>query len=185
MICLEGNIGAGKSEVLKILKEKEFLVKSEPVEKWTLLDKFYKDPEIYAFPLQLQILASYADANQNIIYERSAFSGLKVFSELLYDSLMITKHQYDLLTLCTLDMIHTEPKIIIYLDLDSEECLARIRKRDRKGEENITLEYLEKISKKYEIFLHDMKDVDVKIIRIQCKDLTPTEISEKVVHYLQ
>jgi deoxyadenosine/deoxycytidine kinase len=184
MICVEGNIGAGKSEVLKLLQKRGLKVKLEPTDKWTLLEKFYKDSN-YAFSLQLQILTSYADANEDILYERSAFSALKVFSDLLHDSGQITKHQYDLLTLCTMDMIHKEPSLIIYLQLDEKECLQRIQKRNREGEDAITLEYLENISKKYEKFLKDMEDVEVKILNINVKDLTTEEVCDLILDYLK
>ena len=87
IISIEGNIGAGKSTLVKFLKEKlkdfratkfpkgfgrkdqylEFVWLDEPVEEWesiqdmdgvTMLEKFYKDKERYSFPFQMMAYIS-------------------------------------------------------------------------------------------------------------------------------
>lgn len=57
-IVIEGNIGAGKTSLASMIAE-EFNAKLilEQFEENSFLPKFYKDPDKYAFPLELSFLA--------------------------------------------------------------------------------------------------------------------------------
>ena len=85
IISIEGNIGSGKSTVLKALQddEAEFLLSNnivvvpEPVEKWeqlkdpndgqSILTKFYKEPKRYAFLLQIFIIETMIETIETAI----------------------------------------------------------------------------------------------------------------------
>jgi len=43
-----------------------------------------------------------------------------------------------------------KPDILIYIQSNPENCLKRIKIRGRESEQNITLEYLQKVHNKYE-----------------------------------
>ena len=86
-IIIEGNIGAGKSTVLNILKQNLdiFKIIEEPVTKWTnidgvnLLKNFYQEPKKWAFPLQVWISATMIEAHNEMtkkpvkVMERSMY----------------------------------------------------------------------------------------------------------------
>ena len=55
---IDGIIGAGKSTVLKLLRQNNICLE-EPVADWgELLENFYEDINRYAYPFQLQVLLS-------------------------------------------------------------------------------------------------------------------------------
>jgi deoxyadenosine/deoxycytidine kinase len=146
MISIEGNVGVGKSTVLKIL-EKDARVREEQVEAWTLLAPFYQDRSL-AFFFQLQILASFADAKCDYL-ERSPQSAL-LFTKILFDDKNLTLFEYELLKIVASKLF--KPKQHIYLRLDAKICLERIKNRRREGEDLISLPYLEKIEKEHDAF---------------------------------
>ena len=62
-ICLLGNIGCGKSSILKKMSGyREMVTRDEPMKKWenfyeeNLLQLFYDDPARWAFVFQTQVL---------------------------------------------------------------------------------------------------------------------------------
>jgi deoxyadenosine/deoxycytidine kinase len=179
-ICIEGNIGVGKSETLKILKARGFEVRTEPVESWTLLEDFYENKSL-AFPFQLQVLASFCKPSQScqvIFEERCAKSGLRVFAEMLRDSGFITDLQMAILSAAFLEINYQPPGLIIYLNLSTEKCLERISKRSRKNEHLIDKTYLEKVESYYKQYL---EEEDTLIVQIQCDNKTPDEIVEEIL----
>ena len=91
---LEGNIGAGKSTIVDILKHKyetepakyfgalsgsKIVFMKEPVDIWTsicdsetgesILEKFYKDPKTYAFAFQVMVYNTHLEAFRKVVRE--------------------------------------------------------------------------------------------------------------------
>ena len=164
--ALEGNIGAGKTTMMKIIGQcftsVEFV--EEPVSQWqnlggmNLLDAFYSDPERWGFSFEFYSMLSKIKALLNaansdkpvIVIERSILSN-KVFmdlshelgklEEIEYSMLMNTYHFY---------LQHVYPQLsgIIYLDTPVDECIKRITKRNRGEECTIERSYLKCIKEK-------------------------------------
>ena len=89
-ITIEGNLASGKSTLVMRLQEwsriPTFL---EPVDKWTLLCKFYEDPKRWSFTFNTEVLISMSKWKHNdyqSIYERSPLSCRHVFTQLHVDS---------------------------------------------------------------------------------------------------
>ena len=164
--ALEGNIGAGKTTIMKIIGQYftsvEFV--EEPVSQWqnlggmNLLDAFYSDPKRWGFSFEFYSMLSKIKALLNaansdkpvIVIERSILSN-KVFmdlshelgklEEIEYTMLMNTYHFY---------LQHVYPQLsgIIYLDTPVDECIKRITKRNRGEECTIERSYLQCIKEK-------------------------------------
>ena len=164
--ALEGNIGAGKTTMMKIIGQYftsvEFV--EEPVSQWqnlggmNLLDAFYSDPKRWGFSFEFYSMLSKIKALLNaansdkpvIVIERSILSN-KVFmdlshelgklEEIEYTMLMNTYHFY---------LQHVYPQLsgIIYLDTPVDECIKRITKRNRGEECTIERSYLQCIKEK-------------------------------------
>ena len=164
--ALEGNIGAGKTTIMKIIGQYftsvEFV--EEPVSQWqnlggmNLLEAFYSDPERWGFSFEFYSMHSKIKALLNatnsdkpvIVIERSILSN-KVFmdlshelgklEEIEYTMLMNTYHFY---------LQHVYPQLsgIIYLDTPVDECIKRITKRNRGEECTIERSYLQCIKEK-------------------------------------
>ena len=110
IFSIEGNIGSGKSTLVKRLKKHfNFLKKvkivflPEPVGVWesikdkkgkNIIEKYYENQEKYAFSFQMmayitrihQLKESLKEnANTIIICERSVFTDKEIFAKMLYD----------------------------------------------------------------------------------------------------
>ena len=147
--ALEGNIGAGKTTIMKIISnhfnDVEFV--EEPVSQWqnlggmNLLDAFYTDPkrwgfsfEFYSLLTKIQALLKAAESDKPIIIiERSIFSN-KIFMDLSKELGKLEKMEYRMLmNTYNFYLEHVYPNLsgIIYLDTPVEECIRRITKKQR------------------------------------------------------
>jgi deoxycitidine kinase/deoxyguanosine kinase len=66
---------------------------------------------------------------------------------------------------------YTEINKIIYIQTDPELCLERINKRNRKGEENIPLEYLISCHQYHEDWIFNNSTIDLLLIDGKSIDL--------------
>jgi deoxyadenosine/deoxycytidine kinase len=196
--ALEGNIGSGKTTIMKIIsnhfKDVEFI--EEPVKQWqnlggmNLLDSFYSDPKRWGFSFEffsmltkIEALLKAAESDKPIIIiERSIFSN-KVFIELSKElGKLDTMEHCMLMNTYDFYMAHVYPQIsgIIYLDTPVDECIRRITKRNRGEECTIEKSYLESIKNKMDkmcdsstmivIRIDGMYDCDRDVKRV-CNDI--------------
>ena len=179
--ALEGNIGAGKTTVMKIISnhfnDVEFVV--EPVKQWqnlggmNLLDSFYSDPkrwgfsfEFYSMLTKIQALLKAAESDKPIIIiERSILSN-KVFMDLSNDLGKLDKMEYCMLmNTYNFYLEHVYPQLsgIIYLDTPVEECIRRITKRNRGEECTIEKSYLDAIKIKMDEMCNSSTMIVIRI----------------------
>ena len=148
MLVLAGTIGAGKSSLAKALGEHfDTKVFYESVDDNPVLDLYYKDPQKYAFLLQIYFLnkrfRSIKDAytDNNNVLDRSIFEDA-LFLDLNFKNGNVTaqEHQvyHDLLDnmMEELDgMPKKAPDLLIYIDVNFETMLNRIKMRGRNFEQ--------------------------------------------------
>jgi deoxyadenosine/deoxycytidine kinase len=168
IVTIEGNIGAGKTTLINTLKSKyqsrnDVLFLEEPVDVWstvkqdgkTMLELFYKDPKKYSFAFQIMAyntrlkMLDTAICNANgiklIIMERSLDADKNIFAKMLYDDGMMEDCMYQIyLQMSNEGMLKYMADGILWLDIDPNTCKKRIQQRNRDGEENISLDYLQK-----------------------------------------
>lgn len=165
IIAISGIIGVGKSTLSKQLGEMlNSDVYYEPVETNEYLEHFYRDMKKYSFPMQIYLLNHRFKQHQqmvwsgkNIIQDRSIYEDVIFAKMLREDGLM---EELDFKTYCGLfqnmsNFLH-RPDIIIYLDVEPEIALERIKKRSRDCESDLPLEYLISLKKGYEDWLEDI-----------------------------
>ena len=174
MILLEGNIGAGKSTVGRLLKaSSRFDFIEEPVDQWqggyasNLLDMFYHDMERWSFTFQILAFVTRAKTWQEIlartehsrvVLERSIFTDRHVFATSMHQIGAMSETEWQVY--CGLwDFLSTnycvEPDAIVYLRTPAEECLERIKERDRSEEVGIELDYLKQLEDLHDAWLLD------------------------------
>ena len=179
--ALEGNIGAGKSTIMKIISNQfhdvEFV--EEPVNQWqklngcNLLNSFYSDPkrwgfsfEFYSMLTKIQALLKAADSDKPIIIiERSILSN-KVFMDLSNDLGKLDKMEYAMLINTYnfyLENIYPQIAGIIYLDTPVDECIRRITKRNRGEECTIEKSYLNSIKEKMDEMCNSSTMIVIRI----------------------
>lgn len=191
IIAIDGNIGAGKTTFLDQL-EKECIGRTdifflrEPVDEWvqlkdssgeSILDKFYQDPQKYAFVFQQvvfnTILASLKKVLSEpkykiIICERSIATARHVFMDMLYKDNMVNDFEYKIYEeLFTKDIVDNYyPTEILYLNVSVKTCSERISKRNRQGEQNIKPDYLERCEKQYLKWIYS-GDIKLNLINVE------------------
>ena len=172
--ALEGNIGSGKTTIMKIIsnhfKDVEFI--EEPVKQWqnlggmNLLDSFYSDPKRWGFSFEffsmltkIEALLKAAESDKPIIIiERSIFSNKELgkLDTMEYCMLINTYNFY---------LAHVYPQIsgVIYLDTPVDECIKRITRRNRGEECTIEKSYLEAIKNKMDEMCNSSTMIVIRI----------------------
>lgn len=169
---IEGNIGAGKSTLLKrigkTMEDVEFV--EEPLGNWenlggeSLLKKFYEDPirwgysfESYAMYSKVEALLKGAQTEKPIIMvERSLLSN-KIFFDISSELGKLDTMEYHMLLKnyeFYLNNLYPHLTGIIYLKTPLEECMRRIKKRSRNGEEEVDKNYLAILEEKFDKFIN-------------------------------
>jgi len=182
IFSIEGNIGSGKSTLVKILSEKlhhvahiPVIYVQEPVSEWdnikdrngkTILEKFYADQHKYAFSFQmmayisrLALLKRVIKENPNaiLITERSVFTDKEVFAKMLYDEGKIEEVNYQIYLQWFNEFIEDIPITgLIYMNTTPEKSEERVNIRARSGE-NIPLEYLKRCHEYHTKWINNFK----------------------------
>jgi len=184
LVAVEGNIGSGKSTLLKYLENIKLLQPHkliyEQVDEWknlkdsngnNMFELFYKDPKKYSYLFQTYVLLSRIQYLINsikenpdhiIICERSHLTDLMVFAKSLFESNELNEMEYTVYKnwhKMVSEFFNIKLDRIIFVNADPEKCLERIKKRNRNGEEGISLEYLDILHKNHINWLKNMDNV--------------------------
>jgi deoxyadenosine/deoxycytidine kinase len=181
-ICIEGNIGAGKTSLAKKISEdcNARLILEEFANN-PFLPNFYKEPEKYAFPLELFFMAErYKQLKEVMVQEIfSSFTVSDYFfiksrlfaqNNLSKDELTLFYRLFDIM-LASLP----KPDLLVYLHADIQCLQKNIKKRDRSYEREITKDYLLKIQEKYLDFFKKQKEFPVLIIDVTDSDFVQND----------
>lgn len=148
MIICEGTVGAGKTELVKILSEKMHTkAYYEPVGNNPILPRFYEDQKRWSFSLQIYFLnkrfrmVKQALTEHNSLLDRAIYCD-SVLAKNVYDNGNMSKEEYQLyLDLLANMMDETaylpkkHPDLVIYIKVSNETELKRIKKRGRPFEQ--------------------------------------------------
>lgn len=171
-IAIEGNIGAGKSTLAAKLAEKhQAMLIKEGFEDNSFLPKFYKDPDKYAFPLELSFLAERYQQLKDKLQSKDLFYNFVVSDYYIAKSLVFARKTlpadefslYSKLFNIIMSSI-PKPDLVVYLYLSTENLQRNIRKRGRPYEMEIKDEYLEKIQNSYFEYMSQREDLRVLIV---------------------
>ena len=163
--AIEGSIGAGKSTLTSYIgKRSEVHCVPEPLPPTSLLSAFYEDAKTWAFRIQLwfryhralqtlktwQVLLEQdeeAPGRPLIVLQDRGTDGDMVFAELQVEDGNISKDELAVYeaTGKEIDALLPAVSTIVVLDVPAKVCAERIKKRDRDGESNIPMAYLERL----------------------------------------
>ncbi|XP_014485478.1 PREDICTED: deoxynucleoside kinase-like [Dinoponera quadriceps] len=168
-VCVEGNIGSGKTTFLSHFKKFENVtVLEEPVELWrdvsgtNLLELMYKDPTRYAYLFQSYVQLTMLQLHTCMtpspfkIMERSVYSAMCFVENLKRKKLLsntevhILEEWYD----WCVKSANIETDLIVYLRTTPEIVYERMKKRGRKEENMVSLEYLKQIHQLHDEWLY-------------------------------
>ena len=157
-VCVEGNIGSGKTTSLErlALLRPDLALYPEPLEEWgALLGRFYREPSQWALAFSLRVLLSFARLGGHAgpcVVERSPMSCRHVFSQLLFNEGKLTQEEWDLFKdFC--DALGWAPDVIVYVHAPADECYRRMQRRGRPEEAGVDLHYLKRLEFQYETML--------------------------------
>jgi deoxyadenosine/deoxycytidine kinase len=156
-ITIEGNIGAGKTTLAKMLqKELDANLILEQFADNPFLPKFYADKDKYSFPLELSFLAERFKQLKEMLNTRDLFNQFVVSDYLFIKSKLFAKvnlqeDEYKLYE-TIFDIIYLnlpKPDLIIYLHAPLSKLKSNIKLRGREYEQNIADEYLVDLQNAY------------------------------------
>ncbi len=188
-IGIAGIIGAGKSTLAGALAEHLGIdVYYEPVDDNEYLDDFYRDTARYSFAMQVYLLNRRFQQHQEIIWrgrpavqDRTIYED-SVFAKMLSDSGLMDPRDYRTYVRLFRHMSNfmCKPNVIVYLDVDPETSLARVRERSRDVESPITLDYLRALHAEYENFVREISRV-IPLIRVSWNQYRDVEEMAQVI----
>jgi deoxyguanosine kinase len=148
-ICVEGNIGSGKTSLAKKLAQHySAALINEEFEQNPFLPLFYKDPARYAFPLEFSFLL---DRARQLERRKAEMVGtMHVADYFLAKCLWFAKNnlsaaQFEEFSRSygSIEQITPKPDLLVFLHLPSHLVIENIRKRGRAFEKEIDPDYLE------------------------------------------
>jgi deoxyadenosine/deoxycytidine kinase len=155
-IAIEGVIGAGKTSLAKLLAAKlNAKLILEEFETNPFLEKFYDEPEKYAFQTQMFFLINRFKQQEELDQEDLfteylvsdyIFSKDKIFAymNLSGDELKLYESIYPLL-----EKNIRKPDLVVFLQSSVDRLMYNIKKRGRKFERGITKSYISKLYDAY------------------------------------
>ncbi|MEK4947880.1 deoxynucleoside kinase [Carnobacterium sp. FSL W8-0810] len=201
VIVLAGMIGAGKSTYTKFISEalgsEAFY---ESVDDNRILEKFYKDPERWAFSLQIYFLNTRfrsikaAFKHENNVLDRSIYEDA-LFTRINYEEGNMSDAEMDTY-LDLLDNMMEEldnmpkksPDLLIYLRGSLDTVLNRIEKRGRTFEQvegnNGLLDYYTHLHSQYDNWFNSYDKSATLVIDINQYDLENLADAEKVMEMI-
>ena len=156
-ITIEGNIGAGKTTLSRLLSRhyNARLILEEFAEN-PFLPKFYESPEQYAFPLELFFMAERYKQLKDLLQTNDLFQQLTISDYLFTKCLLFAKvnlpEEEFRLYQKLFDIINpqiVQPQLLIYLHTPVEKLQKNIKKRNRSYEQNIPDDYLFSLQETY------------------------------------
>ena len=177
-IAIEGNIGAGKTSLAnKIAQDFNAKLILERFADNAFLPKFYKEPERYAFTLEMSFLADRYqqisdDLSQLDLFKDFMVSDYDVNKSLIFSKVTLPEDEFRLYRKLFYQVYKdiAKPDLYVYLYQNTERLQENIKKRGRKYEIDIKDEYLEKLNSGYLEFLKSQTELNVKIIDISERD---------------
>src|SRR5690606_8922192 len=150
-ICIEGNIGAGKTTFCRLIKEEyECNLILEEFDDNPFLPLFYKDPQRFAFTVELffmterykQLQASLLNQNLFSTFTVSDYAFVKTLlfakQNLIEEEFRIFQKLYHVF-----DQSFPKPDILIYFHRSVDVLQENIKKRGRTYETQISDDYLQ------------------------------------------
>lgn len=186
-IVIEGNIGAGKTSLSKLLSDdlNARLILEEFSDN-PFLPLFYKNPDRYAFPVELFFMTERHKQLQDLLMKGNLFQEYVVsdyiFSKtLLFAGQNLVQEELRLFQRLfhTLNASFPKPHLLVYLHRSVDDLLSNISKRGRAYEQDISAAYLLKIQQAYFDFFR-MVESDLAILIMDVEGL---DFINNTAHY--
>ena len=171
-VVVEGSIGAGKTTLSTMLaNDYNAELVLERFATNPFLEKFYKDPEHYAFPVEMTFLMDRYQQLKGLLTARDLFTDFVIgdyFIDkcLLFSKNNLSKDEFSLFknVFDTIAGFLPKPDLILYLYTAPDRLLRQIAKRNREFEKDITAEYLSDIQEKYLTYFRENQQTPILLV---------------------
>lgn len=200
-VCVEGAIGAGKTELTAALaKRLEAQIVAD--QENPFLPAFYQDMEKFAFQVQLYFLLSrfqqQKDLAQQSLFSKSIVCDYLFQKDRLFASLTLSGAEFALYEK-VYSLLHgtiTKPDVIIYLQKTSDQLLQRISDNNEELSLLLSRSYMENVVQAYQTFFQHYNQCPIIVVSSENDNFTKNEknidlIIRKInevdlgIHYLQ
>jgi deoxyadenosine/deoxycytidine kinase len=184
IVIIAGNIGAGKTTLVRRLSEKlGWHASFEKVEDNAYLKDFYKDMKRWSFHLQIYFLLHRYKAYKEIMsleepafMDRSLEEDLEIFSYVLNRDGNLSNRDYQTYREMFEEMTANlrPPDLLIYLQGNLNTLMHRISLRNRSMEKGIDPKYLARLNRAYDRWIKKVQKRDeyrVKVVDINKIDI--------------
>lgn len=164
-IAIAGNIGVGKSTLVKMLcAEMKWEPFYEPVAENPYLADFYQNMSAWAFHSQVFFLTHRLRAHfqlaqhpNSVVQDRSVYEDAEIFAENLFRQGNMIERDYQTYRELyeTTAQFLPPPDLVIYLRASAPTLMNRINSRGRDYERTITPEYLQNLNDLYESWIEN------------------------------
>jgi deoxyguanosine kinase len=182
-ICIEGNIGAGKTTLAKelaALLKAEYL--PERFEENVLLPLFYRNPKTFAFPTEYSFLI---DRHKQLVnyFEKPRkkttvadfhFDKCLCFAKanLKEDDFVFYKKHFN-----AMKQTLPVPDLIVYLETSPELLLKNIQKRGREVEKSLKAKYLQKIQKSFDTYYLAKQKSGARVLHLRMEEYSEASLA--------
>ncbi|KAB2805332.1 deoxynucleoside kinase [Phaeocystidibacter luteus] len=175
-IAIAGNIGSGKTTLTGMLaKHYNWEAHYEDVEENPYLDDFYSEMQRWSFNLQIYFLNSrfrqvvdIRKEDKKVIQDRTIYEDAYIFAPNLHAMGLMTSRDFDnyMSLFHLMESFLQPPDLMIYLRASIPTLVDQIQKRGRQYENNIRLDYLNRLNERYEAWISNYDRGKLLIIDI-------------------
>ncbi|MFM8448830.1 MAG: deoxynucleoside kinase [Haliscomenobacter sp.] len=179
-IAIEGNIGAGKTTLCKMIAEdygSRLIL--EAFSDNPFLPYFYENPERYAFSVELFFMTErhkqlQDELKQTNLFQDNVVSDYFFLKTLLFAKNNLSDEEYRLFQRLfhILNAHFPNPDLLVYLHRPVEQLLRHIQKRARSFESEISADYLTQIQQAYLDYFKSVHEVPILLIELEDLDFT-------------
>lgn len=179
-IVIAGNIGSGKTTLTNMLvRHYGWQPRLESVTHNPYLDDYYSDMqrwslnlEVYFLKERFRDLLEIERSEQTIVQDRSIFEGVYIFTANNHDMGNMSDRDYETYMglFESMMMVARQPDLMVYLRASVPHLVDHIHRRGREYEQNIQLDYLKNLNRKYDEFVNEKYKGRVLTIDVDNRD---------------
>ena len=191
-ICVEGNIGAGKTSFCHMINE-EYNCRMilEQFDDNPFLPFFYKDPDRYAFTVELFFMTERHKQLQANLLSRGLFHDFVIsdyffMKTLLFARKTLKDEEFRLFQKLfkVLNSSFPKPDLLMYFHRNVDILIEQINKRGRDYEQKISKEYLLEIQDSYFEYFRNILSFPVVIVDVTDIDFVANKNQYEVLKSL-